>query len=203
MTSAIVTHAGRSAGTPQPDRMGPEDRRGRSDGVAVCAVMGLTWAASALGALDAVVAVPGLIASSGIAAVLIRGARDLRRSARGLPDTAPAGTDLGLARRSFNLVLAAEWVAIGLAINLLPRWDHPQWIPTALCAVVGLHFVPLARLFRVPLYYATGGALCLVATTTIVIGAIGGSETAVQLVPGVGAALSLWATGAKLLSSTR
>ena len=202
MSSATVTDARRLTGALQTEGMGPEELRGRSAGVTVCAVMGLTWAASALTALDAVVTVPVLIAGVGIAAVLLRGARHLRRSAIALPVSAPAGTDLGSVRRRFNLVVAGECVAIGAAINLLIRSNHPQWIPTAICTVVGLHFVPLARLFRAPLYYATGGALCLVAATTIITGALGGPEAAWQLLPGFGAAFALWATGARLLTST-
>jgi hypothetical protein len=40
------------------------------------------------------------------------------------------------------------------------RYLHPGllsvWIPIAVAVIVGLHFLPLARVFEVPLYYWTG-----------------------------------------------
>lgn len=182
--------------------MGPEQLRGTASGVTVCAVTGLVWAASTLGGLDAFVAVPVLIAGAGIASMLLLGARRLRQSASALAGSAPAGVDLGSVRRRFNLVVVGEFIAIGVALNVLIRFDRPLWIPAAICAIVGLHFLPLARLFRVPVYNATAGALCVAAATTIVVGALGGPEAAWQLLPGFGAAFALWATGARLLTST-
>ncbi len=202
MTNAIVTETQRPRRAPQPDRVSPDELRGRSAGVTVCAAMGLAWMASALGGLNGIVAVPVLVAGVAIAAVLLRGARRIRRSATAQPVSATSGTDLGSVRRRFNLVVAGECIAIGVALNLLIHTDHRRWIPTAICAVVGLHFVPLARLFNVPLYYATAGALCLVAATTVIVGAFGGPESVWQLLPGFGAALALWITGARLLAGT-
>jgi len=49
----------------------PEELRGRASGVTVCAVMGLTWAGSALGSLSAVVAVPLLAVGVGCFALLM------------------------------------------------------------------------------------------------------------------------------------
>ena len=67
------------------------------------------------------------------------------------------------------------------------------------CAVVGLHFLPLAGLFGVPLYCVTGAALCLVAIATMTLGAVGAPTSLWQLVPGLGAAVALWTTGIGLL----
>ena len=71
-----------------------------------------------------------------------------------------------------------------------------------ICAVVGLHFVALARLFSLQLYYATAMALCLVAVITMILGATGSPASLWQLVRGFGAALALWATSARLLVAT-
>jgi hypothetical protein len=182
--------------------MGREELRGRAAGITVCAVMGLTWAFSATGALGPVAAAAVLVAGLAIVAVLMTGARRLRRQAGAMPDMVSAGVDVTKVRRRFALVLVGEGAAIAAAINVLVRWGHTEWIPAVICAAVGLHFVPLARMFGVPLYYATAAALCLVAATTMALGAAGAPVSLWRLLPGFGAALALWTTGARLRIST-
>jgi hypothetical protein len=66
--------------------------------------------------------------------------------------------------------------------------------------VVGLHFFPLARLFRMPLYYFTGTALCVVSIATMILAPILDYSEAVWFVlPGLGSGLVLWTTGAMLV----
>jgi hypothetical protein len=45
---------------------------------------------------------------------------------------------------------------IWLCAALLARAGLSIWIPIAVAVIVGLHFIPLARVFEVPLYYWTG-----------------------------------------------
>lgn len=196
MTTVAAPEAERTGG------LAHAELRGRSAGVVVCAVMGFVWAASALGVLPVPAAVPGLTASLVIAATLLLGARRLRRSAATLPAASPPGHDAGNVRRRFNLVVLAEFVGIAAAINVLSRIGHSEWIAASVCAAVGLHFIPLARLFRVPIYNSTAAALCLAAGATFVLGAAGAPASVWQLVPGFGAALALWVTGARLLVTT-
>jgi len=171
-------------------------------GIIVCAVMGLTWGGTALRALSAVVAVPLLAVGAASSAVLMAGARRLRHAATALPVPASPGPDLAQGRHQFNLVVAGEVAAIFVAVSVLGRSDHAEWIPATICLVVGLHLIPLAGLFRVPLYYATAAALCLVAATTMVLGAAGAADALWQPLPGFGVALVLWATGARLLATS-
>lgn len=185
-----------------PGGMRREELRGRSAGIIVGAVMGLTWAGSALLTLSPIVAVPVLVASVAIFAVLMTGARRLRRAAIVMPASTRARASARKLRRRFTLVIAGECAAIAAAGNILARSGHSQWIPAVICAAVGLHFVPLARLFSVQLYYATAVALCLVAASTMILGATGSPAPLWQLLPGFGAALALWATSARLLVAT-
>ncbi|MEA2973246.1 MAG: hypothetical protein QOG82_1704 [Actinomycetota bacterium] len=178
-----------------------EELRGRAAGVAVCAVMGLAWTASALGDLGSGVAVAVLAAGVAAAAVLLAGVRRLRR-ADARPTAPSSSFDPSQVRRRFNLVVAGEIAVIAAAANILGRTGHSRWIPAVICAAVGLHFVPLARLFGLGLYYATAVALCLVAALTMFLGATGASESLWRLLPGLGTALVLWATGARLLATT-
>jgi hypothetical protein len=45
---------------------------------------------------------------------------------------------------------------IGICAMVLARLGLSIWIPVAAAVIVGLHFIPLARVFEVPLYYWTG-----------------------------------------------
>lgn len=197
MTYPSATDA--PVGARQTDGGRNEDLRGRSAGVGVCAVMGLTWAASARGVLSSGVAAAVLIAGVAIAGGLMAGARRLRRVDAALPVSGPPRADSGHVRRSFNLVVLGELAAIAAAVTILVRSGHQQWIPAVICGLVGVHFVPLARLFRVRLYYGTAVALCMVAAATLILGATGAPAPLWHLLPGFGAALALWATGAGLL----
>jgi hypothetical protein len=198
--TATATRLRRQA--PQTAGMRREELQGRAAGVIVGAVFGLTWAASALPGLDSVVVVvPVLALSVATFAVLMTGAHRLRRSATLMP-ASPVPAALGKVQRRFTVVVAIETVAIIAAANILARSGHSQWIPAVICALVGLHFIPLARLFSVPLYYATASALCLVAGSTMNLGASGAQTSLWQLLPGFGAALVLWATSAGLLATT-
>ena len=196
MTNAVVPtrHA-------EPDGFHPAELRGRGAGVTVCAVMGLLWAASALGDLGPGVAVTLLAAAAAISAVLLVGARRLRRAAATRPATS-LSFDPRQVQRRFTLVVAGEIAAIAAAVNILGRTGHARWIPAVVCVAVGLHFVPLARMFGLGLYNVTAAALCLVAAVTMVLGATGGSPALWRLLPGFGTALVLWATGARLLATT-
>ncbi len=202
MTNATATDTHLPTKAPQTDGLSRDEVRGRSAGIIVGAVMGLTWVGSALLTLSSLVAVPVLVASVAVVAVQVTGARRLRRGAMTMPASTPARASLRKARRSFTLVTAGEGAAIAAAGSILARSGHSLWIPAVICAVVGLHFVALARLFSLQLYYATAMALCLVAVITMILGATGSPASLWQLVPGFGAALALWATSARLLVAT-
>ena len=78
-----------------------------------------------------------------------------------------------------------------------PRPEH--WVPIAVAVIVALHFLPLARVFEVPLYYWTG-ALC-------VLGVLGCSlirDAGTRLLcAGLIMAAVLWLTALLLLLKAR
>lgn len=60
---------------------------------------------------------------------------------------------------AFRRLLRAEAYACGLVVMLcLVTWRW-NWLAAGIALVVGLHFLPLARLFRFPAYHATGIAI--------------------------------------------
>jgi hypothetical protein len=58
----------------------------------------------------------------------------------------------------FYVIFAIELAAIFLAVILLKAVHYPDYILCGIALIVGVHFFPLAALFKVPLYYGT--ALC-------------------------------------------
>ena len=69
--------------------------------------------------------------------------------------------------RRFTYVVAGEVAAFWIADSILPainRWD--LMIPVNVL-IVGVHFLPLAWVFRVPRYYALGIAFCAAVVATM------------------------------------
>jgi len=96
--------------------------------------------------------------------------------------------------RRFDVVGAAvQAVAILSVVVALIVVDQVTLVPAAECLVMGLHFLPLARLFDQPQYRWTGAALCLVAGLAGSLH-LWGRGTAAVVVAAGGAAVVLWAT---------
>jgi hypothetical protein len=57
----------------------------------------------------------------------------------------------------FGIIFGLEGGLIALSSALLAGSGLGDWIPVAVGLIVGLHFLPLAYVFEVPLYYWTGG----------------------------------------------
>jgi hypothetical protein len=126
--------------------------------------------------------------------MLLRHAHSLPKSVS--PEEAAIGKRIGL---WFSIVFGIEIVLIVLASNLLPIFNADRFIPAVVALIVGLHFLPLARLFRVPAYYITGAllsVLSLVAILAPLLGLqIGGpSPYNWSMFVGIGAMLILWLT---------
>lgn len=72
-------------------------------------------------------------------------------------------------RRTYDRITWAEMAAIFFVVVLCRVLGQPRTIGSAIAIVVGLHFIPLAKVFRVPLYNLTAamlvfaGVICLVA----------------------------------------
>lgn len=69
----------------------------------------------------------------------------------------------------FGIIFGAEGLLIFLAVNVLTHFHLESYIMTAVAAIVGLHFLPLARLYRVPLYYWMGGVMLADAVVSLAL----------------------------------
>lgn len=127
------------------------------------AILSLSMIATAnfRGALVGVIIVTAVLAASGVAV--------LRRVMR-LPGALPkrSAEEVAMMRR-FGYVVAAEVIAIMVINSICVVTDRLELIVPLDIAIVGIHFVPLARLFRVPRYHATGLLFCGVSALTLVV----------------------------------
>ncbi|GAB3530594.1 hypothetical protein [Arthrobacter monumenti] len=94
-----------------------------------------------------------------------------------------------------NLVQAA---AIAVTVLGFIAADVPQLVPPVVCLIVGLHFLPLARLFDQPQYRWTGVGLLGASVAGLLILAGGPGAEASRIVVGFAAASTLWATSFRL-----
>jgi hypothetical protein len=126
--------------------------------------------------------------------VLIRYARSLPETTS--PEESAAGKKIGM---WFGIVFGLEALLIALTSIVLGRLQADRFIPPAIALIVGLHFLPLARLFRVTFYYITGALLSVLALAVIIalmrgLPIAGPSPYNWSLVVGIGATLILWLT---------
>ena len=100
--------------------------------------------------------------------------RKFNAAARKLPADRPAGDDPGNAaekkrNRRFLFIFIAEGVAILLIQNILANTGLDDYFIPCLALIVGLHFFPLAGLFKQTFYYYLGVWISLVAIAGIVL----------------------------------
>lgn len=136
---------------------------GRATGALFFAGFGLLWLLLGLYAKQQMTGVnlAGVLAGFGAlgaaAAMLLRKAKSLPR----VPDDKRMG-------RIFGIVNAVQWGAVAVVAFSFSRLHIDAFVMGAITAIVGLHMLPLARLFRYPMHYVTGivllawgGASCL------------------------------------------
>ena len=61
--------------------------------------------------------------------------------------------------RWFNLINAGQWISIFIVGNVLKHFGLQAWFIPAIILIVGLHFFPLAWLFKARRHVAIGMAL--------------------------------------------
>jgi hypothetical protein len=131
--------------------------RGTAAGAAILTLFGGAWCILALALWPAH---PGWSIPAGcvVAAALLVLSVQRLVALRGIPsvDDPVAAAKGKRAGMWFGIIFGAECLLICLAAILLASLGLSIWIPIAVAAIVGLHFLPLARVFEVPLYYWTG-----------------------------------------------
>jgi hypothetical protein len=99
-------------------------------------------------------------------------------------------------RIGYALIVAIEGAAISVGGPILGHFHRPDLYGQWVGAVVGLHFFPLGKLFKIPLYYGTGAAISLAAFGSLLI-----SPSPVRsAITAGGTGIALWITAVVTLS---
>lgn len=176
--------------------------RGVATGVLFMAFFGTLWASIGIGGLHGWGETWLLIAVLSIGAGLLLAGVSLTRSSRRLSDVVIETNDQRGKHTNiwFGIIFATEGVLIGAAsvlCSVMNRFD--LFFPIMAC-IVGVHFFPLAALFRMKPYYLVGTLLCFLAGITWLVvpvdTTIAGHQISAQwVVIGFGAACILWSVG--------
>ena len=105
-----------------------------------------------------------------------------------LPDD-PSSVKWDKVKKRYFTIVGLEMLAIILVTNIVAALGRADLIWPSIAVIVGLHFIPLARVFASPIYYVTAAVLTSLGLATPTL-----PNGSAQLLLGVGAALTLWAT---------
>jgi hypothetical protein len=174
--------------------LSPAWLKGRMVGALICGTFGAVWMFQAV--FFGGIATPVSLAVVVVFTVAATAWPVIRlRSFRGVGYTAADRERWAAIKAAYWANCAIEWsLCIGAAF-WLARIGQYALIPECLGVIIGLHFLPVGRMFRSPLYYATGTAMVLgsLASLTIHTGHL--QSLAACSVDG----LSLWGTAAVIL----
>ena len=132
-----------------------------------------------------------LVVASGTAALFVAARRVYKANSPALKAIGQSPERRRKAR-VFNLINVLQWGAVFLVALVLFRTGNGRWTLPAIIFIVGLHFLPLARLFDYQPHYLTGAALILLASI-YPFAAHDGPESAVGA---LGAGIILWVSAA-------
>jgi hypothetical protein len=170
--------------------------RGRGVGTLVCAGFAAFWAISSQPEWPTALVTPGFVAIALITAALIGAGIALIRYSRRLPRA--VDTPSGPPRRTglhFTVIFAAEIIALNIAAYVLTEYHVQQYLIPAIATIVGLHFFPLAQLFRAPRYHLTASLMTLAGIGGAVAIACSLPSDPVIAIVDVACAIVLWVTG--------
>jgi hypothetical protein len=94
--------------------------------------------------------------------------------------------------RHFYIIFGVELAAIFLAVVVLKALSYPDYILCGIAIIVGVHFFPLAALFRAPVYYGTGLVGCAIGLAGFLVA----DADLRQKIVGLSFGLLLWVTAA-------
>jgi hypothetical protein len=146
----------------------PGQSKGSARGALICASFGSAWMYWAVVFSGNPAPLWFLIAT--VPAVALIACAILRvRAVRHLPSSAAELEHSRAFRKFFWVDVGIEWGLSVIAVFTLARFGRFDLIPQALGVIIGLHFLPLAKIFRAPHYYWTGGVMVIAALGSFLI----------------------------------
>jgi hypothetical protein len=123
-------------------------------------------------------------------AVLLAAVATYRRVRRSRPEAGRSPRERW--GTGYRKVVAGEVVALVAGLIVINAvLEAPPFAVAWVALVVGVHFVALARVWRVRLFGTLGAVMVVLAAAASVLGAASGSALPVQLVAGVGSGAAL------------
>jgi hypothetical protein len=107
------------------------------------------------------------------------------------------------AGRRYGIIVGIEFGVAGLGAAVLGIASAPEYIPALVCAVVGVHFVPLAPVLADRLLVPLGAATCAVAILALVLRLTSGVAPSTVTGIGAGALLTGYALGTLIAALAR
>jgi hypothetical protein len=133
-------------------------------------VIGAAFAILSLAMLATRVSMGALVVVGVVAGVLVaRAISILRENLRSPGPMAPRTPEEKAMLRPFLVVVAAEVVAFAVVNTICAANQHLDLMVPLDVLIVGIHFLPLARIFRVPRYYSMGLLFCGIALATLLL----------------------------------
>ncbi len=145
----------------------------------------MLWCQAVLPSSPQIMLLP-VVGGAGLLALAIRQFRQ-NKEAHALEADSPEQKRVG---RIFNIVNVAQWVVIIVLMNLLNNTGLSAWVYPMAIFVIGVHFLPLAVVFKARRHFVTGIGMVLLASAYPFV-ASGGPGDPVGL---LGAGLVLWAS---------
>ncbi len=170
--------------------------RGRAVGAIVCAGFGAYalywWTQAAIEGEQR----PWFVAIAAATAILVVWAIANLVTLRHAPRVALDKRLTRFYRIGYGIIVATEGVAISVGGPILGHFHRPDLYGQWVGAVVGIHFFPLGKLFKLPLYYWTGAAISVAAFGSLLIS----SSPHSSAICAGGTGVALWITAAVILS---
>jgi len=177
---------------------------GAANGVMFMTFFGAVWASIGIRGSHGIGEPWSLIISSIVTLILLSGAISLFVKARKMDHAATQEErdQRKQINRKFGLIGGLEGLAILIASVICNMINHFELFFPIMAIIVGIHFFPLAGLFRERFYYGTGAILCILGVITFFLptNAAVNNVTLVATSTFIGftSALTLWVTGLRI-----
>ena len=165
--------------------------RGRAIGSIFFAGFGALWIVLSLYVRETLTVDTAILVAA-VAAALLLSALWLMNQANRFP-MMPEDPARG---RAFIRINGIQWAAVGVVAFTFARLHMDSYVLSAITAIVGIHFFPLAKLFRYPLHNLTGAVLVVWASATVLLI----PTENLQGITALGTGIILWASAAITLT---
>lgn len=177
---------------------------GVATGLVMMAVFTSIWAGIAFGGLSGTIYADFVLGLFGVfAGAFIAYSIGLFKAGKHF---APSANEADIAEKKrtgkwFGIIFGAEGLGIFIAVNIVINLGHPELVIPAIALVVGLHFYPLAKVFKRKIDYYLATWATLVAVLSIILSLNKTlTEKQVMVLVGIGIAIATSGYGLYMLS---